>query len=50
VPGVGVPVGLVNSSRGIIFAGEDAPDADAYFAAAGSAAKRLKRRLNEARD
>jgi orotidine-5'-phosphate decarboxylase len=42
-------VGLVNSSRGIIFAGEGAMDADAYFRAAGDAAKRLKRRLNEHR-
>jgi orotidine-5'-phosphate decarboxylase len=41
-------VGLVNSSRGIIFAGEDAPGSD-YFAAAGEAAKRLKRRLNQYR-
>jgi orotidine-5'-phosphate decarboxylase len=54
------PVGLVNSSRSIIFAGEDADtrsgnrrgttDEDAYFGAAGDAAKRLKRRLNEHRD
>jgi len=44
-------VGLVNSSRGIIFAGENAPSADegAYFGAAGQAAKRLKRRLNQYR-
>jgi orotidine-5'-phosphate decarboxylase len=48
-------VGLVNSSRGIIFAGEDAggrgtgTDLDAYFGAAGDAAKRLRRRLNEHR-
>ena len=45
-------VGLVNSSRGIIFAGEevasDAPES-AYFDAAGEAAKRLKRRLNQFR-
>jgi orotidine-5'-phosphate decarboxylase len=47
-PGVETPVGLVNSSRGIIFAGEDAPE-DAYFDAAGEATKRLKRRLNEYR-
>jgi orotidine-5'-phosphate decarboxylase len=39
-------VGLVNSSRGIIFAGEDSPD---FAAAAGEAARRLKRRLNEYR-
>ncbi|AXG05102.1 orotidine-5'-phosphate decarboxylase [Haloplanus rubicundus] len=44
-------VGLVNSSRGIIFAGEDAPGDDeaAYFGAAGEAAKRLKKRLNRFR-
>ncbi|MFB6073622.1 MAG: orotidine-5'-phosphate decarboxylase [Haloarculaceae archaeon] len=47
-PGVDAPVGLVNSSRGIIFAGEDAPEGE-YFAAAGEAAKRLKRRLNRYR-
>jgi orotidine-5'-phosphate decarboxylase len=57
----GTPVGLVNSSRGIIFAGEDADtrsvsgdrhagtSEDDYFGAAGDAAKRLKRRLNEYR-
>ncbi|MFB6131933.1 MAG: orotidine-5'-phosphate decarboxylase [Halanaeroarchaeum sp.] len=39
-------VGLVNSSRGIIFAGEDD---GRWSAAAGTAAKRLKRRLNEYR-
>jgi orotidine-5'-phosphate decarboxylase len=39
-------VGLVNSSRGIIFAGEDT---DNFFEAAGSAAMQLKRRLNEFR-
>ncbi len=48
-------VGLVNSTRGIIFAGEEAVGAagddvtaavaDQYFAAAGDAAKRLKRRI-----
>jgi len=49
-------VGLVNSSRGIIFAGEDAgetavsADESAYFRAAGDSAKRLKRRLNDYRD
>ncbi|PSQ48531.1 orotidine-5'-phosphate decarboxylase [Halobacteriales archaeon SW_7_65_23] len=37
-------VGLVNSSRGIIFAGEDARGG--YFEAAGAAAKQLKRQLN----
>ncbi|PSP56519.1 orotidine-5'-phosphate decarboxylase [Halobacteriales archaeon QH_7_66_36] len=42
-------VGLVNSSRGIIFAGEGSDEKDAYFAAAGQAAKRLKSRLNEYR-
>jgi len=44
-------VGLVNSSRGIIFAGEEAPrdDSGAYFGAAGEAAKRLKTRLNRYR-
>ena len=40
-------VGLVNSSRGIIFAGEDARGD--YFEAAGAAAKRLKRQLNRHR-
>lgn len=38
-------VGLVNSSRGIIFAGEG----EHFDRAAGEAAKRLKRRLNEYR-
>jgi len=47
--GDGPPVGLVNSSRGIIFAGEGAADEDAYFRAAGDAAKRLKTRLDEYR-
>jgi orotidine-5'-phosphate decarboxylase len=44
-------VGLVNSSRGIVFAGEDAPGDDerTYFGAAGDAAKRLKGRLNRYR-
>lgn len=55
----GVDVGLVNSSRGIIFAGEDAvgatgtdvsdADLDRYVNAAGDAAKRLKRELNRYR-
>jgi orotidine-5'-phosphate decarboxylase len=40
-------VGLVNSSRGIIFAGETAQGE--YFEAAGEAAKRLKRSLNQYR-
>jgi orotidine-5'-phosphate decarboxylase len=44
-------VGLVNSSRGVIFAGEDARDGEsAYFGAAGDAARRLKRRLNQHRE
>jgi orotidine-5'-phosphate decarboxylase len=42
-------VGLVNSSRGIIYAGEDHDDEARYFGAAGEAAKRLQRRLNAAR-
>ncbi len=52
VPGATVDVGLVNSSRGIIFAGESSarPDDEAtYFGAAGDAAKRLKKRLNRHR-
>jgi len=40
-------VGLVNSSRGIIFAGESTRED--YFGAAGEAAKQLKRRLNRHR-
>jgi orotidine-5'-phosphate decarboxylase len=58
----GQDVGVVNSSRGIIFAGEevgrntvsgpsdgmDTPE-EAYFAAAGEAAKNLKKRLNRHR-
>jgi orotidine-5'-phosphate decarboxylase len=40
-------VGLVNSSRGIIFAGVDR--GEGFEAAAGEAAKRLKRRLNQFR-
>jgi orotidine-5'-phosphate decarboxylase len=47
-PGVDTPVGLVNASRSIIFAGETAGEG-AYFEAAGEAAKRLKRRLNRHR-
>jgi len=39
-------VGLVNSSRGIIFAGENGDD---FFGAAGAAAGRLKRELNRYR-
>jgi len=44
-------VGLVNSSRGIIFAGEQGPSSEetAYFGAAGEAAKRLRKRLNQYR-
>ena len=41
-------VGLVNSSRGIIFAGEN--QGEGFATASGRAAKRLKRRLNEYRD
>jgi orotidine-5'-phosphate decarboxylase len=43
--------GLVNSSRGIIYAGEGTRgrEAGAYFGAAGDAARRLQRRLNEYR-
>ncbi|MFC5279263.1 orotidine-5'-phosphate decarboxylase [Halorubrum rubrum] len=51
-PGVDVDVGLVNSSRGIVFAGEESarPDEEAtYFGAAGDAAKRLRKRLNRHR-
>ena len=51
-PETDADVGLVNSSRGIIFAGEESsrPDDTAtYFGAAGDAAKRLKRRLNRYR-
>lgn len=43
--GLASGVGLVNSSRGIIFAGEG----ESFAGAAGEAAKRLKRRLNEYR-
>jgi orotidine-5'-phosphate decarboxylase len=42
-------IGVVNSSRGIIFAGEGAETTDEYFTAVGDAAKRLKRRLNQYR-
>jgi len=42
-------VGLVNSSRGIIFAGEGANEEGAYFRAVGNAAKSLRDRLNEHR-
>ena len=47
--GIADGVGLVNSSRGIIFAGDGAAEEEDYFAAAGAAAKRLKRRLNDHR-
>ena len=40
-------VGLVNSSRGIIFAGEDR--GESFAGAAGEAAKRLRNRLNQYR-
>jgi len=40
-------VGLVNSSRGIIFAGED--QGEDFAPASGQAAKRLKQRLNQYR-
>lgn len=40
-------IGLVNSSRGIIFAGEE--EGEQFAHAAGEAAKRLKRRLNQYR-
>ncbi len=48
-------VGLINSSRGIIFAGEDRTPAhgageDAFAKASGVAAKRLVDRLNQYRD
>jgi orotidine-5'-phosphate decarboxylase len=45
-------VGVINSSRGIIFAWEDAgarSDPEEFAAAAGQAAKRLKDRLNQHR-
>ncbi|MDB2223473.1 orotidine-5'-phosphate decarboxylase [Halorubrum ezzemoulense] len=51
-PDLPVDVGLVNSSRGIIFAGEESSrpgDEATYFGAAGDAAKRLKKRLNRHR-
>jgi orotidine-5'-phosphate decarboxylase len=43
-------VGLVNSTRGIIFAGEDGETVDEYATAAGQAAKQLTRRLNQYRE
>ncbi|WP_123621627.1 orotidine-5'-phosphate decarboxylase [Halorubrum sp. CSM-61] len=51
-PGAEVDVGIVNSSRGIIFAGEESSrpgEEGTYFGAAGDAAKRLKKRLNRYR-
>ncbi|WP_435346147.1 orotidine-5'-phosphate decarboxylase [Haloarchaeobius sp. HRN-SO-5] len=48
-PRAGVGVGLVNSSRGIIFAGENARTEEEFFGAAGQAAKRLRERLNRYR-
>ena len=51
-PDAAVDVGVVNSSRGIIFAGEESSrsgDEATYFGAAGDAAKRLKKRLNRYR-
>ncbi|MEF8825096.1 MAG: orotidine-5'-phosphate decarboxylase [Halapricum sp.] len=43
-------VGLVNSSRGILFAGEEARGGeDAYFGAAGQSDRRIKEQLNERR-
>jgi len=45
--GLSEGVGLVNSSRGIIFAGED--QGEDFAGAAGQAAKRLKQRLNQYR-
>jgi orotidine-5'-phosphate decarboxylase len=45
VHGLADGVGLVNSSRGIIFAGEG----EQFDRAAGEAAKRLRRRLNQFR-
>ena len=51
-PDAAVDVGLVNSSRGIIFAGEESsrPEEETtYVGAAGDAAKRLRKRLNQYR-
>ncbi len=47
--GLAEGIGLVNSSRGIIFAGEGADDEGDYFRAVGTAARRTKQRLNEHR-
>jgi orotidine-5'-phosphate decarboxylase len=46
--GLAEGVGLVNSSRGIIFAGEDR--GASFAGAAGEAAKRLRNRLNQHRN
>ena len=43
-------VGLVNSTRGIIFAGEEGETAAAYANGAGTAARQLKRQLNQYRE
>ncbi len=43
-------VGVVNSSRGVIFAGEGAASEAEYFRAVGAAAKDLQMRLNEFRE
>ena len=42
-------VGLINSSRGIIFAGEGAPDEHSYLQTVSDAAKTLKTNLNSFR-
>ena len=47
--GLAEGVGLVNSSRGVIFAGEGAGGEGDYFRAVGTAARRTKQRLNEYR-
>jgi len=47
--GLAEGVGLVNSSRGIIFAGEGADNENQYLRAVGTAARRTKRRLNDHR-
>ncbi|MEM4780526.1 MAG: orotidine-5'-phosphate decarboxylase [Halalkalicoccus sp.] len=48
--GLSEGVGLINSSRGIVFAGVGGPEGDEGFDdAAGEAAKRLKKRLNRYR-
>ncbi|MCL7417979.1 MAG: orotidine-5'-phosphate decarboxylase [Halalkalicoccus sp.] len=47
--GLSEGVGVVNSSRGIIFAGEQGGREEGFAKAAGQAAKRLKERLNRYR-